>query len=199
MTDFDSLLSWCADEVHGGRIIEFPREVFASLSPDVAKILAESLAGEALIRLPEKDVRFFEWLRAADEPVWQDLWGGDNPNEPYVVSMAFLPLLLDPVRGFPICDLLDNDNYYFAPIHILDGDAEQFLSAIKERFLAKQRLTPAQLLALEISLAPIDVWRFAYHHEIPLDTAKKSVENLVADGILVHFRTAAELANFIEF
>ena len=198
MTDFEELFARCAADVAAGRPLEFPPETLAALDRDSAAGLANALGGAALMRLPEKEIRFFEWLREHDESVWRDLWG-DAPDAPYVVGVSFLPLLLDPVRGFPICDLLDNDNYYFTPVHILGGDAEHYVAAVKERFLAKQRLTHAQLLALEISLAPIDVWRFGYHHGISPEAAKKAADTLAADSIIVHFRTAGELANFVEF
>lgn len=198
MTDLEELLAKCISNAEAGRIIEFSAEDLALIDRETAVNFVSALGGSAFMRLPEKEIRFFEWLREHDESVWRDLWG-ESPEEPYVVGITFLPVLLEPVRGFPICDLLSNDNYYFTPIHILGGEAEHYVAAVKDRFLAKEKLTPAQLLALEISLAPIDVWRFGYQHGILPDAAKRAAENLVSDGIIVHFRKAEELANFIEF
>lgn len=198
MKDLEDILAKCTATAKAGCIIEFSAEDLAALNRETAQHLVGALGSSALMRLPEKEIRFFEWLREHDEPVWRDLWG-EASDALYVVGIAFLPLLLDNVRGFPICDLLSNDNYYFAPIHILGGEAEYYIAAVKERFLAKEKLTPAQLLALEISLAPIDVWHFGYHRGILPDAAKLAAEHLVADGILAHFRTAEELANFVEF
>ncbi|GAB1431229.1 hypothetical protein MASR2M18_20640 [Ignavibacteria bacterium] len=198
MTDLEKLLAKCTGNVAAGCILEFSAEDLALLDRETAHGFVAALGGSVLMRLPEKEIRFFEWLREHDEPIWQDLWG-EASDALYVVGIALLPLLLDNVRGFPICDLLSNDNYYFTPIHILGGEAEYYLAAVKERFLAKEKLTPAQLLALEISMAPIDVWHFGYHHGISPESAKRAAEHLVGDGIIIHFRKAEELANFVEF
>ena len=71
------------------------------------------------------------------------------------------------------------------------------IDSVKERVLAKEPLTVAQLLALEISFGPIDIWRFAYHHQISLDSAKNAVKVLVDDGVLIHIKDAETLARFI--
>ncbi len=195
----DNLKARIADDVFAGRIVEISDEDLSVLDKETARQIANDFGSRSLMRLPDKEARFFEWLREHDESVWNDLWGDSSQEHLYVVGLSFLPLLLDTVRGFPICDLLSNDNYYFTPVHILGGDAEHYISAVKERFLNKDRLTHAQLLALEISMAPIDIWRFGYHHGISPEAAKQAAATLVADGIIVHFRTAEQLANFVEF
>jgi len=53
------------------------------------------------------------------------------------------------------------------------------------------------LLALEISVSPIDIWHFAYKHKVPLRDAKAAVAQLVDDHALVHITDAEHLARFI--
>ncbi len=191
------MTEWCREQTAKERYIVFPEEVFSTIDVDTAKALVGSFAGNTLMKLPQREQVFFEWLRENDPRVWVDLWDSSD-EEPYVVSISFLPLLSDTSRGFPICDLMENDNYYFTDAHIADKEARVFLDSIRERFLDKQKLTVAQTLALEISLAPIDIWHFAYRFGLSVETAKKAVRELVDDNILIHLTNAEHLANFVE-
>ena len=56
-----------------------------------------------------------------------------------------------------------------------------------------------QLLALQISAEPIDIWHFAYKNKFEIETAKKAAESLVEDNALVHFKEAEYLAQFVDF
>ncbi|MFA6570789.1 MAG: hypothetical protein WCT77_06075 [Bacteroidota bacterium] len=194
------LYIWCLGELRENVILSFPEDIFTELDKSKADVIAKAFGDHALMRLPERDIKFFDWLRINDEKVWLDLWGKDElNNDPYIVSVSLLPLLIDDTRGFPICDLLENDNYYFTEEHINSDDAKLFIESSKERVLAKNPLTVAQLLALEISFAPIDVWRFAYKNEISLESAFRAVQSLKNDGLLIHLTDAAYLAPFVKF
>jgi hypothetical protein len=186
----------CDAQIDKQGYVDFPNEVFANIDKTQAEYLAEKYASSVMMFLPQYELNFFEWLKTEDIAVWNDLWL-DEHMPPYLIGMSFLPSLLDQSRGFPICDLLENDNYYFTKDFFLPEHAQLFLESVKERFIAKEPLTTAQLLALEISLAPIDLWHFAFRHKIPLDAAKQAVRELVDDKVIVHFTDAAHLAPFV--
>lgn len=193
------IVDWCNANIRDGEILEFPQEVFSSLTDDVSVAIVTQFHAHTFMRLPEREQKFFEWVRTNDPDVWDDLWQTDTiGTEPYVVSLAFLPALLDPSRGFPICDLETTDNYFFAPVMLHSDEAKDFVEGVRNRFIAKYPLTVEQLLALEADLAPIDIWHFAHHHDIELNRAKKAVERLVEDNILIHLKKSDEIAGFIE-
>lgn len=180
-------------------IIEFNEETRSFLNQEIAIQLIRTFGSSLLIKLPPKEIAFFEWLKTEHVDIWVDLWGSEDSEMKYIVSLSFLPLLLDPVRGFPICDLISNINYYFTPAHLIGNDITFFVEAVKERFLQKEKLTVAQLLALEISMAPIDIWRFSYHHGLDIIAVKKAVEQLKEDSMLMHCVSHEELAEYVEF
>lgn len=193
----DDILQWCDDAVAHSTVIEFPEEVFSSLTSGIAVEIMQRHGAHALMMLPRSEQEFFSWLRVNDEKVWNDLWS-DAGDPAYVVSLAFLPAFLDPSRGFPICDLENEDNYFFLP-RLLHGEhAHDFVEAVRERFLAKEKITVEQLLALECSMSPIDIWHFAWHHGIDLARAKEAVHHLKEEKILLHLTSSADLAEYIE-
>jgi hypothetical protein len=198
MTKSD-IYKWCKEQVEEIGFIDFPDELFEEITAELAEFISRKFASTTMMMLPNKEIRFFEWLKIHDIDIWNDLW--DNPNEePYKVGLSFLPLLTNKYgRGFPICDLVNNDNYYFCMALMPDKESTIMLESSKERFREKKDLTVAQLLTLEISTGPIDIWHFAYRHRINLQEAKDAVLQLVDDNVLVHFKEAEYLANFIEF
>jgi hypothetical protein len=193
------IIELCSRQIAENSIIDLPETVFSALTQEQAESIVAHFRGAAFLRLPAKERQFFEWLKIHDEPVWKDLWGDESVEPPYIISVIFLPMLLDDVRGFPICDLLTEDNYYFTNDHFLSDEADILIEATKERFLAQQTLTVSQLLVLEISMSPIDIWRFAYHHKIDLAHAKGAVQRLVDEKMLIHLKRSEDLADFVEF
>lgn len=193
-----ALIEWCRETLKSNDYIDFPEDIFKTINDDDASILIATFSHHIMMKLPAREIAFHEWLKLEDPPVWEDLWG-NSEVEPYLVSMTFLHLLLDETRGFPICDLLTCDNYYFSIDHMPDKEALMFIDSVKDRFNAREKLTAAQLLTLEISLDPIDIWHFAYKYKLPLAKAKQAVEDLVEDGVLIHLKSAEHLANFVEF
>jgi hypothetical protein len=178
--------------------IELSDEVFLSLDYEIAKTLADMYGATLLMKLPSREIKFFEWLYENDREIWNDLWG-NTEEEPYIVGMSFLPVLINKMRGYPICDLLDNDNYYFTSAHIVDKESEILLESARTRFMNNEDLTTAQLLILQISVSPTDIWHFAYNFNIDINEAKKAVEDLVQDNALVHLKEVEYLAPFIDF
>lgn len=191
------ILAWCESNIRPQEVITFPDEVFTSMTGETAQELSRLYGTHNLMKLPQREQDFFQWLSDNDRDAWNDLWL-EAADEPYVVSLAFLPAFLDPSRGFPICDLEHVENFFFVPSLVQGDNAADFVEAVRERFLAKQKLTVEQLFALECSLAPIDVWHFAWHHGVDLQRAKEAVQHLVDDHILLHLKTAAEIAEYIE-
>lgn len=180
-------------------VITFDPEILSSLSIDDAKEIIAQVGSTHLMRLPEKEIAFFEWLKEFHPIVWNDLWGNDEEEYKYTVGLELLPLMLDPVRGFPICDLVTHENYYFVPDHLIGEEISFYLDAVKERYIKQETVTVAQLLVLEISMAPIDAWRFAYHHRIEMDRVLKAIKELKEEGMLLHLGKAEDLADFVTF
>ena len=95
--------------------IEFTNDELSSLSEENALEIERHFHGNTLMKLPECERVFFNWLKKVDQSVWEDLWGeGDNP---YFVSTDFLHHFIDNGNGFPICDLVEQDNYWFNEKH----------------------------------------------------------------------------------
>ncbi len=152
------------------------------LSREQAEELVALYGSTALIMLPTRERAFFDWLREHDEPVWNDLWAGDET--PYRVSLAFLPELLPNRRGFLICDLVNEQNVYFTAENITAEDGSPYLDAAISIVKNEGKLSMDQAFVVEVWRAPIDQWRFAYLYRQPLQDVKAMVAWLIAEGIL---------------
>ncbi len=194
----EEIINWFKQERHKKTPIRIPENIFAQLSYEVAEEIVRLFSQDTLFYLPEKEIQFFEWLKVNDFEIWNDLWGNVE-EEPYVVSISFLPLMLKKYGGFPICDLTSNDNYYFTNEMIIEKSAHLLLETLREKYLRQEPLTIAQALLLEISIAPVDIWHFAYYHKIPIEQAKSAVHELVEDKLLLHIKKTDELADFVQF
>lgn len=186
--------------VDENNLLVIPDEVYSKMSIEYGILLNEHFTKTRLMQLPKNEIKFSEWLKENDPEVWNDLWCDDSGEfEGYVMSLALLPKLLqNDGRGLPICDLQKVDNHYFSVKHMPDKDAKIFVESIRERFMNRDDLTTAQLLALEISVDDIDIWHFAYKHKIDVNTAKEALAELVADNTIIHLKDAEYLAPFIE-
>jgi hypothetical protein len=181
--------------------LEFQENDFAKFSYENAQYIDENTGKRFLFKLPHSEIQFFDWLKEADPLVWNDLWKSDDLNEsPYYVSTIFLPLIIENKdRGFPICDLRTVDNYYFTIDHMVDEESKVFMDVSKAKLENRSRMTTTELLSLEISLAPIDIWHFAYKFKLDLNQCKEAVHSLSKDNALVHLREAEHIAPFIKF
>ncbi len=200
MTEVE-LLDWCRSQSSENGFIEFDKELLNSMARQQAELIKDELAHNTLMKLPAGEVEFFEWLKEADHAVWHDLWGGnDLDHPPYIIGLTFLPEMVDSSGGlFPICDLLSTDNYYFTIGHMVDKESEILIDSVRDRFSNKEKLTVAQLLVLEISLGPVDIWHFAFKYKLSVEKAKSAAQELVEDDVLVHLKDAEHLAGFLEF
>lgn len=177
----------------------FSNQHLADLTPDdIAKVVA-ALGPSVLMQLPDHEVRFFDWLKSADPPVWKDIWE-DGVAEPYLVSLQFLQDFCGSnTHGvYHIRDLQKEVNYYFAPQMFYEKESRDYLAAVKERFTERASLTTAQALSLEASFGPLDLWHFCFRNGVDLAVAKKAVQTLVDDKILVHVPTAEHLSRYFE-
>lgn len=182
--------------------LEFDKEIYRLINRENVDSLYSKLSNKIkLMYLPHHEINFFEWLRENDLKVWEDLWKTDDINEkPYLVSFSFLPYLIkEKERGFPICDLRNNDNYYFTEKQMVDAESKTIIEAAKQRFNDREKMEIAHQLALEISTGGIDVWHFAYKYNVEVKEVKKAVKILVDDNALVHLTDAEHLAALMEF
>ncbi len=191
------LIDWCDAYIGENEHFVFPEEIFYNLTEENTISLIENYGSSYLMKLPKNEIEFFEWLKINDNTVWNDLW--NSKEEPYLVSFNFIRLLQNNIRGFPICDLLYNDNYYFTESHLITDEAKIMVESVQKMYHEHKQLTIEQALVLEISLEPIDIWRFAYRYNFSVERAKQAVENLVNDKILIHLKEAEYLAGFIKF
>lgn len=195
--DNKQIIDFFAKLVNEDKVLEIPNEIFSKMEKEYGELLQKEFNYTRLMRLPDPEVQFFEWLKENDRLVWNDLWQDEELG--YVISIEFLPKLLEKDgRGFPICDLRTIDNYYFTPQLLVDKESDVLVEAAKVRFKEKQALPTNQLLALEIHFGGIDVWHFAYKHKIDLAEAKKAAHSLVEDQILIHLTEAEHIAPILE-
>jgi hypothetical protein len=197
MTDKE-ILDWCLNESEEKDYITFPDDIFNIITRELAEEIASQLKQNTLMKLPERELHFFKWLKQYDRPVWEDLWGGVDA-EPYIVGISFLPLLVEKGGYFPICDLMEEDNFYFSAAHIIDKESKLFVESVKQRYIDKKSLTLSQKLILEISVAPLDIWHFAYRNRVLPDEAKRAARELIDENLLVHLTETEHIASFIDF
>ena len=192
------LLTWFEIQKQQSDILIVPPEILGFIDTTNSQAIVSHFHSHTFIQLPESEMTFFRWLQHSAPDVWDDLWKTDAHDEPYIVSISLLTDILQKNRGFPICDLMTTDNYYFTSEHFIKGESDDFIEAIQNKILSESPLSLSQLLAWEIYTAPIDIWRFSYMYSIPLHDAKKAVHELVEDRILIHLKTAAELSAYME-
>lgn len=183
--------------------VMIPDEFFWKISKEQAQELAAAFGTTVFLRLPESERKFFEWLRRTEPEVWQDLWGMDIPDgeseEPYLVGMGLLPEMLHEARGFPICDLTTQANFFFSFKNFHAEEIKPVIDAILQRMEDKVDVSPKELFLMEIRRAPIDVWRFAYFYRLPVADVKRLAAELVEDGLLRYASSREEMSDFLEW
>jgi len=181
--EFDALVRRLDTPGDTVRTADLGEEEIGRLTQEQAARLVEIYGWNRLIRLPERERAFFDWLRREDEPIWNDLWGGEE--EPYIVSLGYLLDLTPKRRGFSICDLTEHQNFYFTQENISPEEGKPLVDASLDIIAAEGRLSMDQAFLVEVWRAPIDQWRFAYMYKVPLAEVKKMVLWLLSEGILV--------------
>lgn len=192
------ILDWCNSTSVENHILDIPEYFYEELTPLLCNVIIEHFQNDTLFKLPQKEILFFEWLKNNDKPVWDDIWL-DDLFEPYLVSLALLPrFCYNNYSAYPICELRNNDNFYFVPQHLADKESDLFVESSKTRYMEKEALTIPQWLALTISMGAVDIWHFAYKNELDLKDCKDAVLSLVDDKILVHLKDPDHLSVFVE-
>jgi hypothetical protein len=171
------------------QVVEIPDEIFWKISREQAKDIADHFGAAVFLRLPASERKFFEWLKVQEESVWNDLWASDFPDEaeqtaPYLVGISLLPEMITEGRGFPICDLSSQPNYFFSYKNFNAEEIKPMIDAIVQRMEDKVDVSPKEIFLMEIRRAPIDVWRFAYFYRLPVQDVKRIAAELVEDGVL---------------
>ncbi|MFN5378545.1 MAG: hypothetical protein ACK5BQ_07215 [Ignavibacteria bacterium] len=195
----NALSSFCKHSIDAHGYIDFDEATLATMSLSDADNVIAAYGGRTLMRLPAHEVIFQEWLRINDIEVWSDLWSNE-PDAPYLVSLSFVKEFIgSPGKGaFLICDLQAADNYYFTPDMLLEKESTDYVSAVRDRFLAGGTMTVEQAITVEMSAGPMDIWHFAYLRSVELDRAKRAVASLVEDRIIVHVPKAEHLSSFFD-
>lgn len=164
------------------RIVEFSDSELDQITKEQAIEIVALFGANTLISLPARERSFFDWLRYTDHSVWDDLWSDTEP--PYLVSLSFLPDLLPGGRGFPICDLVNQQNFNFTTRNITSEDGAGLLDAAMEIVKANGKLQLHQAFLIEIWRAPIDQWRFAWMYSVPIGDVKEMVIWLISEHAL---------------
>lgn len=179
-------------------ILDIPVDIFENLTIEQAEFIQRKFSNNTMFKLPQSEIQFFDWLKLNDMLVWQDLWN-DELYDPYVVSIGLLHRFAkDNYKGYPICELQSNDNYYFVAAHLVDKESRILVESAKSLYTNSQPMTIPQWLALTISVSDIDIWHFAYKNQLELNDCKEAVQVLVEDNILVHLKEAEHLSTFLE-
>ncbi len=187
-----------AQKDKGRFIVELPEEVWDTLTPQEAKILARKFQRGTMVKLPRDEVEFFEWLREEAPEVWEDLWGDvAAEGELYSVGMGLLPEIV--AQGFPICDLMFVPNFYFTYKHITPSEGQALLAMILDKVEKGEELSLAERFLYEVQQAPIDLWHFAYLYNVSVEQAKEAVMDLIEGGALRHTPTRDELSDYLIF
>lgn len=194
---FTEVLHAIAESVAAHGYITFSGEVLAQLSPEDVASIRSAYGALYLMKLPEHEVAFFEWLKDVEPQVWTDMWGSAD-EAPYLVSLAHLSDFAGPMHpgSFWIRDLQTVPNYFFMPDMILQKESQDFLAASQQRLLDQQRVSLPQAFALQASVGPVDLWHFAYHHQIPPAEVRDAITALVDDQIVVHVPSAEHLSDY---
>jgi len=176
--------------------IQFSENELDSLNLQNVQKIQETFHGFGFMRLPQKEILFFEWLKEKDREVWDDLWESDD--EPYLVSLDFLKFFTGDGNGFPICDLENVDNYWFSFKHIKPKGREKF-SEINTKLENNEKLNLEQTLLMEVTRNAIDIWHFAYFYELSVKQVKEKISEMNSNDIMVHLPDRDDLTKYIDF
>lgn len=156
----------------------------------------EFFGGTALLGLPGRERSFFDWLRKADPDVWNDLW--EDATDGYRVGLSYLRFFKQERNGFPICDLVETDNYWFCSRH-LKPKANEHFATIQAKTARSEALSVEDKLLAEILNASIDIWHFCFYHDVDIDQAKQAVDTLYHADKIVHLPSRDDLLKYIDF
>jgi hypothetical protein len=175
--------------------LNFSSEELSRLDSMSAKNIEEHFHGRAMMALPDDEVLFFDWLKENDRPVWDDLWGDEDL--PYRISIDFLHHFIKHHNGFPICDLIDVDNYWFTGRHIKPKGMEK-METIGKRVNNGETLSFEEAFLVEVFRGSTDLWHFCYRYKVPVEVGKKRIDDLHHDDLLVHLTDREDLFKYLD-
>ncbi len=179
--------------------LQFSEGELEKLRPDEVERIIEHFRGNTLVKLPESEIAFFEWLKNADRAVWDDLWQDDTEEEDYLVSVDFLREFIRETPSFPICDLIDEPNYWFTFRHIKPKGLEYLQEEVRLKVETDEDLSLEELFLLEISVSSTDIWHFAHRHQVSVERMKKAINQMVYNGWIVHLTNRDDLVRYLDF
>lgn len=179
--------------------LQFSEGELEKLRPDEVERIIEHFRGNTLVKLPESEIAFFEWLKKTDRAVWDDLWQDDPEDEAYLVSVDFLREFIRETPSFPICDLIDEPNYWFTFRHIKPKGLEYLQEEIRLKVEMDEDLSLEELFLLEISVSSTDIWHFAHRHQVPIERMKQAISDMVYHGWIVHLTNRDDLVRYLDF
>jgi hypothetical protein len=176
--------------------LQFSADELAKLTNAEISRIKDHFQGYALMKLPEKEIAFFEWLKINDRPVWDDLW--PEAETEYMVSIDLLDHFMHSGNGFPICDLVGEANYWFTARMIKPKGRELF-PEIEQKLDGDNKLTFEEALLVEIMQGPIDLWHFCHRYKISIAFAKSRIDQMQQEDLLVHLHDREDLVKYIDF
>lgn len=193
--DFKKLVNRSKKQLDTQHFIEFSAADLASLRLDQIQAIVNEFHGRALMKLPQAEIDFFNWLKKNNSDVWDDLWQGEE--DLYLVSIDLLSCFIEGGLGFPICDLVDQPNYWFN-VRLIKPKGMEELENIIWKLEQGNKISISEAFLLEISTRPIDIWHFCYNNNLPVEKLKKVVDDLVYEGFLVHLTNREDLVKYID-
>ena len=175
--------------------IKFDHTDLKKLTKKDAQVLEKHFHGRAMMELPAEEIDFFIWLKENDPAVWDDLW--KEEEEPYRVSLDFLHHFIQNGNGFPICDLINVDNYWFHSRHFKPKALEK-MDEIQEKLDSKGSLSFEEGILIEIARGSIDIWHFCYRYKLLISVAKKKIEIMHCEDLLVHLSSREDLVKYLD-
>ena len=147
------------------------------------------------VKRDEKKNKWLVRLKKNDKAVWDDLW--QNEEDPYRISIDFLHHFLKHGNGFPICDLIDEDNYWFCVRHIKPKGME-LMQDIGDKVKNDKPLSFAEAFLLEVFRGSTDLWHFCYRYNVPVKTGKSRIDDMNHDDLLVHLPERDDLVKYLD-
>lgn len=193
--DFQKLIDRTKKQLDQQHFVEFTRDDLNALRLDQVQGIVDEFHGKALMKIPQSEIDFFSWLKESDPDVWADLW--QDEEDIYQVSIDLLAQFIDGGLGFPICDLVNQPNYWFNARLIKPKGMEE-LERIIIKLEGGNKISIGEAFLLEASTRPVDIWHFCYQHKLPLEKLKQVVDDLVFNGFLVHLTDREDLVKYID-
>lgn len=193
--DFQLLIDDTKKQLAAQRFVEFSKDHLYALRLDQVQAIVDEFHGRALMKIPQTEIDFFTWLKENDPDIWDDLW--QDEDDMYLVSIDLLSRFIDGGLGFPICDLVNQPNYWFN-VRLIKPKGMEELENIIMKLEGGKKVTLSEAFLLEVSTRPVDIWHFCYHRNVSVDRLKQVVDDLVYDGFLVHLTDRDDLVKYID-